>query len=170
MKDDEDILIRGYGFILFIVAMILLVVSCGVCHDCEYKQNIRDSIYIEKIDTLIHRDTIINVQMRDSVVFAVVDSSSHLETDVALSDAWIEGGKLHHSLENKTTLIPIQVSFPNGVSIEKHYLTRVITQEVEREMKWHETARMKMGEILLFLIVAFVFYKVIATFVGKSIV
>lgn len=170
MKDDEDILIREFGFILFIVVMICFVTSCGVCSRCELKQNTRDSIYVERVDTMFYRDTIIQVQIRDSLVEAVKDRHelSHLETDVAISDAWVEGDSLYHTLRNKETLIPVVVSLPNSISIQKIYTTRNITREVEREMKWHEKTRMKLGEVFIFLVIAFVFYKVITTFVRRS--
>ena len=42
------------------------------------------------------------------------DSTSHLETDYALSDAWINAdGTLGHALENKKQLKPVDVFVPN---------------------------------------------------------
>ena len=161
MRDDEDILIRGFGFILFILVMICLFTSCGVCHRCDWKQDVSDSVYIERVDTMFYRDTIIQVQIRDSLVKSVTNSHelSHLETDVAISDAWVEGDSLYHTLENKREIIPIQVQMPNAISRETKYHFREVTKMVERDFKWWEEALMYIGKIMLFILICFFIFK-----------
>lgn len=130
---DEDRIHDFSELIMWIVVggiVVWLLTGCSVCRKCEYRIASADSIYIERIDSVIIKDTILKVQMRDSLVYAVADSASHLETDVALSDAWIVEGKLHHRLENKRDLVPIKVAVPKAISTEKHYIRQVVVQKV----------------------------------------
>ena len=130
---EEDKLHRylellGWGMLIIVLSFILD--SCGVCRNCEYRNTLTDSVYIERVDSIYFRDTIIKVQMRDSVVYAVADSSSHLETDVATSDAWIENNRLHHRLSNKRELIPINIQMPGAITQERHYIRQIVHQRV----------------------------------------
>lgn len=134
----------GWGAV--IVVLVCILNSCGVCKNCEYRTPVTDSIYIERIDSVFIKDTILKVQMRDSLVYAVADSASHLETDVALSDAWIEEGKLHHRLENKRDLVPIKVAVPKAISTEKHYIRQVVVQKVN-ELTQMQSFWMVLGKI-----------------------
>lgn len=133
---EEHHIIEGIGWIMFIFSLIFLFPSCGVCRDCKYQTIDRDSVYIERVDSIFFRDTIVQVKMRDSLVYAVVDSSSHLETDVAISDAWIEDNKLHHRLENKRDLVPIRLQMPMAVSTQKTYFRQIVHQKVNYLTEW----------------------------------
>lgn len=144
-------------WISFIIAMIVLLAalsSCGTAHKGLIRQI--DSVYIEKHDTIIYRDTTILYQPVDSTVHQAIDTSqtSHLETDLAISRAWLRGGRLHHTLSNKTNLIPIKTTLPQSISTQKHYLVRNITQtvEVERSLRWYQEALMWVGKMSLFLL------------------
>lgn len=128
--------IEGVGWILFILALIFALNACGVCRNCKYQTIGRDSIYVERVDSIFFRDTILEVKMKDSLVYAVADSSSHLETDVAISDAWIEDNKLHHRLENKRDLVPIRVQMPMAVSTQKTYFRQIVHQKVNYLTEW----------------------------------
>ena len=130
MEDDFDKIIEGIGWGMFILILIHLLTSCSICKYCKNLAIERDSIYVERVDSIYYRDTIIQVQMRDSMVYMVADSSSHLETDIASSDAWIINNKLHHKLQNKRDLIPINVQMPMAISTEKHYLIRIVHKKV----------------------------------------
>ena len=153
----EERIIHLAGWISFIIAMIVLLAalsSCGTAHKgliCQI-----DSVYIEKHDTIIYRDTTILYQPVDSTVHHAIDTSqtSHLETDLATSKAWLRGGRLHHTLSNKQNLIPIKTTLPQSISTQKHYLVRNITHtvEVERSLRWYEEALMWVGKISLFLL------------------
>jgi hypothetical protein len=62
----------------------------------------------------------------------VADSSSHLETDIATSAAWIVGNKLHHKLQNKRDLIPINIQMPGAITQERHYIRQIVHQKVNQ--------------------------------------
>lgn len=118
--------------IALLLLLLFIVASCGICHKCEYRNLQTDSIYVERVDSVFVRDTILQVQIRDSIVYQTsdIDSLSHLETDVATSDAWVEDGELHHRLENKRELIPINVQIPMAISREKHYIRQIVHNRV----------------------------------------
>lgn len=108
----------------FIIILItLLCVSC-----CPYKtlqpsvQTIqRDSIiYIERLDT-------IQVPViKEKLVVEALSDSSHLETSIAYSDAFVKDGKLTHILENK------DVKITGTVKVEEKivYKDKIVEKEV----------------------------------------
>ncbi len=158
---DEDRIHDIFELIMWIVAggiVVWLLTGCSVCRKCEYRIAPADSIYIERIDSVFIKDTILKVQMRDSLVYAVADSASHLETDVALSDAWIEEGKLHHRLENKRDLIPINVELPQYISREVKHHFQIVTKKVN-ELTPTQGFWITLGKIFAILLVVFAIYK-----------
>ena len=110
-------------FILFI--MMFLVVGCGICKKVQYVpvQTKIDSVYVEKIVERL--DTIKFELPADTVYMAAKVDSSHLETEISISDAWVDScSVLHHRLANKA-----------GKSLEKEivYKDKVIEKRVEVE-------------------------------------
>lgn len=130
MKEERlHTILELIGWVAVFITVICILNSCGPCKKCPVVGQ-RDSIYVERVDSVFVKDTIIKVQMRDSVVYAVADSSSHLETDVAISEAWIENNRLHHRLSNKRDLIPIRVQMPMAISHERVYFQKIVPQKV----------------------------------------
>lgn len=134
---------------LGIILLAVVLTGCGVSKQLE-----PDVVYIEKRDTVIFRDTVLMVQLRDSIVYQKVDISekSHLETDIATSDAWVVDGQLHHKLRNKAELVPIKAVIPNYISREERYLTKTVIKEVEKDLKWYQQTLIYMGIVLLIII------------------
>jgi len=85
-----------------------LAVSCGTQRkalDTETRDSTRVVVRTERIETI---DTVYVELPRQSEEVAVKDSSSHLENDVAVSDASVDSlGFLHHSLKTKPRSIPV---------------------------------------------------------------
>lgn len=89
---------------LVILALIaVLVASCGSPRHLATIIEKRDSTKVEVRTELVERIDTVYVELpRQSETVAVKDSSSHLENDVAESDASVdELGFLHHSLKTK---------------------------------------------------------------------
>lgn len=170
MSEDklQDIL-EGIGWTLFFLTLVFALTSCGVCKNCKYQTTDRDSIYVERVDSVFVTDTILLYQPQDSTASNVVEDTekSHLETDLATSDAWVDNGKLHHSLSNKTDLIPIPVKIPNYISREVKHHFQVVTKMVERDFKWWEEAFMYMGKVMLFIIICFFIFKSVKLWLKK---
>lgn len=98
--------------------------------------------YIEWIDTV----TIEVPVPAQSASNVTTDSTSHLETDVAQSDAWLDSlGLLHHTLENKPVKLPAQVPVKNSERDSIVYKDRPVPYPVERKLSWWEQTKLDFG-------------------------
>lgn len=128
----------------FIFLLIVLCASgCGICRRCP-KNNVTqvDSVYVDRtVITTVH-DTTIMWRIPEESSFAVLadTDTSHLETGLAESDAWVQDGRLYHTIRNRSDmLLPISISLPMKVTETNRGLvrTRTVTVEVEKELtKW----------------------------------
>ena len=109
----------------------------------------RDSVvYIVK-DSTIFKDSVVLVEIpteRERLVAAATDTS-HLETSVAWSEAYVADGKLFHTLQNKDALLPVKITIPEKVHTEQREKAMVWKQteivEVEKELsKWQNFIQM----------------------------
>lgn len=100
------------------------------------------TIHVERIDTVY-----VEIPAQ-SAERTTAEKESHLETDYAESDAWInEDGTLTHTLKNKAQPKPVPVK--NGT--DTVYVSKIkpiavevpVEVEVERELTWWEGVRMK---------------------------
>lgn len=110
---------------ILLVLLLFMAVSCGICNKVKYVpvQTKVDSVYVEKIVERV--DTISFEIPADTVYMAAKVDSSHLETNIAISDAWVDSSAiLHHKLVNKA-----------GKSLEKEivYKDKIIEKRVEVE-------------------------------------
>lgn len=89
--------------LIIIVFIASLLASCGSSRQVATIIETRDSTKVEVRTELVERIDTVYVELpRQSETVAVKDSSSHLENDVAESDASVdELGFLHHSLKTK---------------------------------------------------------------------
>ena len=125
---------------------ILILALCGLISACATPKVVqdyqKDSVAVEVRDSLIMRDSVIFVEVpkeSDKAVLPDADTS-RLETSLALSEAWVNEGRLYHTLRNRhEALIPIEVKLPEYIHTEKEYLVREkqVTVEVEKELsRW----------------------------------
>lgn len=109
---------------------------CGCSRRVLPVQNIReDSIRTVTEVRYIER-------LRDTVVYATVPDekrqqytqadSSHLETAVAVSDAWVRDGLLHHTLDNKPARLPVAAALKDTERDRRR--DSVITVSVSQEI------------------------------------
>ena len=71
---------------------------------------------------------------------------SHLETDVAQSDAWVDSaGMLHHNLANKPVKLPAQVPVKSAEKDSVVFRDRPVPYPVERELSRWERIKMDFG-------------------------
>ena len=107
----------------------------------------RDSVRIIVKDSTIFKDSVVLVEIpteRERLVAAAADTS-HLETSVAWSEAFVADGKLFHTLQNKDALLPVKITIPEKVHSELSKNTMVIRQtvEVEKQLsKWQNFIQM----------------------------
>lgn len=103
------------------LAMAIIVASCGTCKwrpstDTSH----RDSTAINWIDSLRIRDSLainyvdvpVPIPAENSSSILPGNHTSHLETSLAESDAWVDSTGLHHTLSNKkgtmTATVPVK--------------------------------------------------------------
>ena len=137
--------------------------SCGVCRRTLVP--IKDSVIVERVDSVIYRDTTIFVQIPKEVVREIVpaDSTSIIETSFAESRAEIIAGKLHHELRHKDdAIIPIKTFLPYRVisqsrsAVLNHFVVR---NELTSFQTFFVTLGKIAGLVTLFLIVSFIIKK-----------
>lgn len=127
---------------LTIIASAFLLSACAAQKVAQDFQ--RDSVRVETIERTIYKDSIIFVPVPSGESSAVLPDSdtSHLETLLAESDAFVKNGQLHHSLRNRQdALLPVEIKLPQIIRQEQSHLIRdrkvVEYIEVEKQLsKW----------------------------------
>ena len=139
--------------------MLIVATGCGCYKHVPVVQTIiRDSVAVHVKDTTIFHIDTVKVQIPDERRSAIIASSdsSHLETSVATSDAYIDSlGRLHHSLDNKAgSALEKEIQVPETFhsqeteTIHEQEETETITIEVEKELTWWQKLWMTSGKIL----------------------
>lgn len=153
--------------------LCLIIGLLSACCPCKHlTTNTRDSISIEtRIHKIYIKDTLRFQIPPYSVRQIVRDTSSHLETTIAVSDAWInKDGSLGHSLENRRQELPIpfekEIVYRDSVVYKDRTDTKIV--EVERKLTWWQQTKMR-GFWILLAIVIFVFRKNIVTMARRFI-
>lgn len=148
--------------ILFLAIMVS--VSCGPAKVVTEFQ--RDSVIVHVRDSVYLRDTVIMWEIpAESGANTLPESdTSYLQTNLAESRAFIENGRLHHTLRNKSeAIIPIKVSIPVRLRTEERGLTRyeriVETIEVEKELSRWQSFIMSLGYAVLIAGLAWIIWK-----------
>ena len=123
----------------------VLAMVFGSCCKRFYPSSVQDSIRVETRYEYIEmiRDTIIYVPIPYEVERIVTrDTTSHLETSVAYSDAAVHEGLLYHSLVNKNVSLsaPVQIKEVEIVRDSIVYRDKVetIIQEVYKQTWWQK--------------------------------
>lgn len=148
-------------FIILTLASCALI-SCASLRTADIVQS--DSTRVEILETVVYRDSIIYVSIPEESDKAVLppDDSSHLETSVASSDAYIRNGKLTHTLRNKHEAIkPVEIKIPEArvQKAEVIYRDRVVEKLIEKTLTpWESffisSGKIAVGLLLLWLLVA----------------
>lgn len=109
-------------------------------------ETVIETRYSERVDTV----TVTVPVPAQSVENVTVDTASHLETDVARSDAWLDSlGRLHHTLENKPVDLPAQVPVKSHERDSIVYRDHPVPYPVERELSRREQIKMDFGGFAL---------------------
>ena len=124
------------------VYILLCFVSCSVPRSTALFQ--KDSVRTVITDRIVYRDTVIHIPVpieSDKAVLQATDTS-YLQTSLAESEAFIQEGKLHHSLRNRWELLqPINLKLPEKILQTESSLLKqqIVTVEVERELtRWQK--------------------------------
>ena len=132
---------------------IIIFLTAGLylasCSTARFQPVQRDSTVVRYIDSLRIRDSVVLVSIptesSSQIVFA--SDTSHLETSVARSDAWVDSkGKIHHTLNNKSDKkLPAIVPVYDRARMldERQIITITKTVKVEKVLTWWQKFRLK---------------------------
>lgn len=128
-----------------ILLTVMLTVACCPCRKAAVP-TVRDSVRVEtQIRTEYVRDTVLVEVPVEEKSQTVRDTTSHLETTFAESDAAITpDGALYHTLRNKPQQHPAEVETKVVYRDSIIYRDRVKTEhvEVERDLTWWQQTRL----------------------------
>ena len=138
--------------------LILILAAVTACCPCRpLTTSTADSVRVETIvRTEYIPDTVLVEVPVESERQTVRDTTSHLETSFAVSDARINAdGSLSHSLANKPQKRPIptekEVIYRDSIVYRDRVNTEIV--EVERKLTWWQQTKMKGFWIALAIIV-----------------
>lgn len=148
---------------LCIVAILVMLAGCSPRNfpaSTETKDRVNTTV-----EVVLH-DTLYALRLPDERVRAAVlqDDSSYLETTAAWSRAWVEDGRLHHELGNKSRepiLVPIQVP-ERRVTVDNTHTELVRTPVyIKKKLSWWEKTVMSAGYVSLCALVFLLVVKVL---------
>ena len=165
-----------HNYHIVALAALLMSVSCSP----EIVEKVVTVTVTEVRDSTVWRDTTIFVPIpleSDQAIVHVGDTS-HRETSIAESDAWIgKDGMIHHSLRNKTgARIPYDLKMPErwiytGVTNTKEHEQGIIKKEyIEKPLSWWQKLRLRSFWWLCLLLAAsviWIFRKPIVSLIKK---
>ena len=159
--------------ILFISTLAFCLMACCPCRNMY--TSIADSVHFSS--RLIVRDRLVSIKIPvvippDNKHVITHDSTSHLETGFATSDAWINtDGSLGHTLTNKARIdsVNANVKATDTIRIDTIYREQQIKDvvEVPRELTAWQRFRMK-GFWVLLAWVVFTSRKTIGNIIRKA--
>lgn len=152
----------------YIILGTLLMSGC--CHSKHIVTSTQDSVRVETVvRTEYIPDTVLLEVPVESKQQNVRDTTSHLETSFATSDARINAdGSLSHSLANKPQKRPVpiekEIIYKDSIVYRDRMNTEIV--EVERELTWWQKTQMR-GFWLLAALLLFLMRKNIFSFIKK---
>ena len=162
-------------YTILFMAILFAASGCALLRQRE-KVVIKTETVTEYRDSTVWRDTTIfvPVPLESDQAIVHIGDTSHRETSVAESDAWVgSDGFLHHNLRNKP------VSLAQGVKLPDHFLVtdvkntmeqaRIITREIKVEKKLNLWQRFRIGAFWWLLgLVLFAYRKQILAAIMKA--
>lgn len=150
--------------ILIISLLLLLSVSCRTVKETTTPVFLhdKDSVRVEMVERIITDTVYVKVAVpAESSKQVVRDSTSHLETTVAISDAWLlPDGSLGHTLINKdvdlTAFVPLQHKERdnNNITVVSKEIPVPYPERVEVERDFTTLEKIKLGTFWYLLIVS----------------
>lgn len=153
--------------------LAFLLCSCGAGKQLPVQTEQKDSVRVEVREvTKYIRDTAFIPIPAQSAENTTRDTSSHLETDYAESDARINpDGSLYHSLRNKEQEKPVPVDVPQTQKDSIVYKDRYVYEKVKvpRDLTTWQKWQMRSFWILLSVTAVYVLRKPLLAMVRRFI-
>lgn len=117
------------------ISLALLATACGATRSLQNSESSRVEV---RTETVIKHDT---AYVELPVIIEKVttlDTASTLENIYAKSEAVVNGGVLHHSLETKPVRVPVRVETKEILRDSIIFRDRIqkLTVEVEKKLTW----------------------------------
>lgn len=113
--------IRIFGILL----LFLLVTACSATKTVYIPTDAKT--IVEYRDTTIYlRDTVYIRPPVEEKQNTTLRDSSHLETSLAISDAWINEGKLNHTLRNKQEKLKAKIDTTFSIKYVNKYIEKPV--------------------------------------------
>ena len=119
--------------IVWILSTLLLcLASCGSAWRCRCSSVER---VVETVDSVAYRSEEVQVSIPEECASESValGDTSRVQTSVAEATAWVEDGRIHQRLRNRSEeMLRITLDMPVYIHSEKEYLTRTVVREAEK--------------------------------------
>lgn len=140
--------------------LLLILAGCGVQNKITTTDVVRDSVSVVIKESVVYKDTTIYVEVPVEVVKEILpaDDTSHLETSLAVSDAWVNAGKLNHTLIHKDVKIEQNLPIPekhsqkDSVVVSIQEIVKEVPVEVEKKLTYWQRMRMTLGDLAMIAI------------------
>lgn len=153
----------------WICAFAAVLTACGTQRVVTDIQ--RDSVAVIVRDSVIFRDSVVLVEVPKEGDKAVLPDSdtSHLETSIAESVAWVADGRLHHTLRNKdAAIIPVTIKMPERLHYEGRdrliYNRIAETIEVEKELSRWQRFLQTIGWVVIIGLAGYIITRIVRLF------
>lgn len=156
-----------------IIAMALLICfSCGAPKVAMTTDVQKDSVSVVIKESVIYKDTVIYVEVPVEVIREVLPDTdtSHLETSLAISEAWFNAGMLNHTLVHKDASIEKKVEMPekhtqkDSVIVSIREVVKEVPVEVEKPLNAWQSFRMTLGTLALIALALWLILKIVKKF------
>ena len=118
----------------FMVAALIILAPVFILTACSPRivtVTVHDTTTFTRIETV--RDTVISAPLPvESALISTPDTTSTLETSLAVSTATITAGHLHHSIENKRTALQVPAKIPKEKEIVREVKEVPVPVEVPK--------------------------------------
>lgn len=150
--------------LIIIVFIAILLTSCGSSRHAATSIETHDSTKVEvRTERIEHIDTVYIELPRQVERIVTQDTTSRLENDYAVSEARVEAGMLHHTLETKAAKIPVPVksTIEKKDSVSTNSKSEVEKEKVyiEKELTAWQKFKMNGFWILAVIIVGYLVWK-----------
>lgn len=145
---------------IILLATLLATFSCCPCRHLATAT--ADSTRVEVRERIVKvHDTVVVELPAERVEVITPDTTSTVQTSLAISTATVSGGVLNHSIENKQTTIrkptEVGVEVRDSIIYRDRQTTKIV--EVERELTWWEQTQIKCFRVLALIALALVGWK-----------
>lgn len=132
--------------LLLYTSLVLLLGACGTPWRCTCSSSVEQ--VRETVDSVGYqtRDLDVPIPEESAADSVSVGDTTTVQTSVAEAKAWVEDGKVHQRIRNRSEqLLRIKLDVPVYFHTEKEYLTRTVTKEVEKPFGWFKKTLMYAG-------------------------